>query len=1169
MSGISGISKQVDVSLPVHSSLVSTPYTRSFNSEQLNTIKSIFQNVNLECKASKKLELIKLLTHNSQYAKYILKTEPQTSGNQVSSLINDLLLPEILYPIVDRLTEESEKDIFGNIVKLNDDQERQLLCLEEYKDLDQADKKLIKKLGLPTLEGEEAVAILKCLLAKTPRKQIVNAVVVAAINRYKIPLTRLGFDKLEGLNATFGEFSTDLKYFSFVSVRRISTESIKDILRSFPNLESLTLMNCNITSSNGLEGLGQLQKLQEVILNNNSLGEFPHEICTLPNLRVLDLYNNNIESIPSEIRNLRHLESLNLSLNKLTELPAELCHLTTLKTLELASNKLTSLPASFEGLSHLTKLILTTNKFQRIPTEVYGLKNLKCLNLRNNEISNTYYNRAVHVISNVFAFFKLESSLKNEIENLPELEELDLSKNKLTYVPTGIGGLTNLRKLVLENNLLKDVPSEVGKLNKLESLSLLGNKELSLLPPEMGNLASLSELILSQTSLNNFPVEIFKLSNLEILWMEWCGLKELPSEIGKLQALKKLNIGNNQLTSLPKELGELRNLTRLRLMSNKLERLPDEFRQLSKLEKVFLQYNQLKSLPAGLELLDKVKILNLFGNAFEELPKELTALTGLEKLEMSKNKIKTIPIEIGKLSNLRELYLKYNQIDKLPNEIGLLNQLVIFSLYENNLSSLPTEVGDLTKLVSFDLGNNNFELFPEGLCSLKSLKSLYLSNCELKSIPENIRELQTLERLDLSVNLLESLPEGLGLIPSLMTLNVIGNQIEYISEAILRNVKDLNWIYNYRISPSAPYKALKISVNEKNINEKFEEIFLFIGKNITSEHTDLNVIYEDSVGSDMGGLSRNLLTKIFSLFIAKYLEQGWPMSTHPESKKELFTSVGILLAFICRMDGKFPIGQVFNSEFFHKIVRAPQEIVEKTYEDLLPRELGFLLGEDYKKDQKIASFINFAEANSVEEALIEILPLEEKYAILGCDIPGLDPEGKITKNNLQMLQKFFTEELRNDYKFRAMPMYSLLCGFSKLHPVWANRFIIEPMQERVQGKFSNKEVAQNLALAGWGEVANDADRAMANDYLGWVIEWVMEVSDAKVKALLVYATGSEALSYNENGELKKIVIVLKPFEESSGAHTCSNQLELPKMLNKNEVYNELEVMIKIGGFSMS
>lgn len=68
----------------------------------------------------------------------------------------------------------------------------------------------------------------------------------------------------------------------------------------------------------------------------------------------------------------------------------------------------------------------------------------------------------------------LSGSLKAEVRQLIELEELDISNNSFTGLPAEVGQLSKLRVLNLSHNPLTGLPHELGNLQQLELLDLRG-----------------------------------------------------------------------------------------------------------------------------------------------------------------------------------------------------------------------------------------------------------------------------------------------------------------------------------------------------------------------------------------------------------------------------------------------------------------------------------------------------------------------------------------------------------------------------------------------------------------------------------------------------------------------------------------------------------------------
>ncbi len=78
---------------------------------------------------------------------------------------------------------------------------------------------------------------------------------------------------------------------------------------------------------------------RKINLRWNRLVNIPEELCSLKQLKILELNNNNLTDLPIEIAQLEYLEELNLNINNLRKLPEEIIKLNNLKVLNIKNNK--------------------------------------------------------------------------------------------------------------------------------------------------------------------------------------------------------------------------------------------------------------------------------------------------------------------------------------------------------------------------------------------------------------------------------------------------------------------------------------------------------------------------------------------------------------------------------------------------------------------------------------------------------------------------------------------------------------------------------------------------------------------------------------------------------------------------------------------------------------
>ncbi len=141
-------------------------------------------------------------------------------------------------------------------------------------------------------------------------------------------------------------------------------------------------------------------------------------------------------------------------------------------------------------------------------------------------------------------FTSLDSALK-----APEkVYVLNLSKQKLTTVPSEIIQFTNLQQLNLGKNKLTELPDFIGKLKSLQSLNIEKNR-IQRLPASIGQCRNLTELIANRNPLEELPAEMSELNKLEVLDVWGTDVTALPPRFKQLAGtLKFLDLRNVYMT---------------------------------------------------------------------------------------------------------------------------------------------------------------------------------------------------------------------------------------------------------------------------------------------------------------------------------------------------------------------------------------------------------------------------------------------------------------------------------------------------------------------------------------------------------------------------------------------------------------------------------------------
>ena len=119
-----------------------------------------------------------------------------------------------------------------------------------------------------------------------------------------------------------------------------------------------------------------IYKVIHDLVTINEMFVLGQSICSLMNLRELDLGYKQLSSLPKEIGSLINLQSLTLSNNRLKKLPKEIGCLINLRALYVGSNNLRELPKEIGSLINLHDLYLYGNKIVEVPYEIKSLANL-------------------------------------------------------------------------------------------------------------------------------------------------------------------------------------------------------------------------------------------------------------------------------------------------------------------------------------------------------------------------------------------------------------------------------------------------------------------------------------------------------------------------------------------------------------------------------------------------------------------------------------------------------------------------------------------------------------------------------------------------------------------------------------------------------------------------
>lgn len=241
---------------------------------------------------------------------------------------------------------------------------------------------------------------------------------------------------------------------------------------------------------------------------------------------------------------------------------------------------------------------------------------------------------------------------------------LDLTGVGLREVPSEVWTLTDLADLQLSNNKLTCLPEGLGNLKHLERLGLAGNR-LRSLPESIGNCVKLEGLWAHGNVLGSLPSAIGKCEWLRHLMLAGNRLRALPDGIGDLDALEELSVPGNRLRFIPETIVGCASLRTLDLHGNYIEHLPDAMgKRCRSLEEVSVQGNRLLSVPDSFCDARRLKRLNVAENKLESLPEKLGDAAMLTQLWVYANpNLSRLPTSLAANVSLKQIWAEGCALD--------------------------------------------------------------------------------------------------------------------------------------------------------------------------------------------------------------------------------------------------------------------------------------------------------------------------------------------------------------------------------------------------------------------------------------------------------------------------------------------------------------------------
>ncbi|CAI8611380.1 unnamed protein product [Vicia faba] len=203
-----------------------------------------------------------------------------------------------------------------------------------------------------------------------------------------------------------------------------------------------------------------------------------------------------------------------------------------------------------------------------------------------------------HVIELSFSGIGLTGPIpETTLGKLNNLQSLDLSRNKITALPSDFWSLTSLKRLNLSSNQISgSLTNNIGNFGLLETIDLSKNSFSEEIPETLNSLMSLRVLKLAH---NMF-------------------VKSIPSGILKCQALVSIDLSENQLNgTLPRGFGDgFPNLRTLNLAENNIFGGVSDFSGLKSIVSLNISGNSFQGSVTDVFVL-KLEVLDLSRNQFQ------------------------------------------------------------------------------------------------------------------------------------------------------------------------------------------------------------------------------------------------------------------------------------------------------------------------------------------------------------------------------------------------------------------------------------------------------------------------------------------------------------------------------------------------------------------------
>eukprot|EP00761_Pharyngomonas_kirbyi_P010117 gb/GECH01010135.1/.p1 GENE.gb/GECH01010135.1/~~gb/GECH01010135.1/.p1 ORF type:complete len:713 (+),score=140.54 gb/GECH01010135.1/:1-2139(+) len=445
--------------------------------------------------------------------------------------------------------------------------------------------------------------------------------------------------------------------------------SLPSFFKEFTKFQKLTMKGNRLNQfPRGLNNLPESIHVLDLSSNRISCHELPKQLfVSLPQLQHLILSNNpklrpeipdqlvhNRDEFPG-LSSLRHVELKNVDLDPFPYNLFKAC--SSLRHVDMTSCK------QIVEKDQKNNPIRLNNPIEAVELSELYIRDCNISHVSYKVFKTMHNLRKLDLSANSLVELEVPGGLSSPLRN--SLEVLLLQNNKLQDLPKNFDSLEKLRKLNLSQNQitsesLKDSQDKWVQLTQLEELNLSGNR-LDSFPDEIGSIPSLTHLDLNSNRIHGDLSQqasedewSYIHSTLLVLNLSSNNIEKVPSSLSLFTSLFALDISRNNLTHVP-SLIKLKNLGQFDASFNKLTSIP-EFAPQSPLTTISLFKNRITKLESDSHLfsLDQLTALDLRYNFVSEIPSEIQELSSLVDCLVDYNDLETLPISyLGKLRYLK------------------------------------------------------------------------------------------------------------------------------------------------------------------------------------------------------------------------------------------------------------------------------------------------------------------------------------------------------------------------------------------------------------------------------------------------------------------------------------------------------------------------------------